>query len=57
MAKYVLYLNIGNLPPHKATEFSEAAALKLRESGIVEEEDKLVVFPVRDENTHLDLVP
>lgn len=56
MAKYVLYLNVGEMPMEKAEDYAERIANDIREC-LLHSSDKLVTIPVRrDETTRLEKI-
>lgn len=48
MKKYVLYLNTDNMPQSHVETYSAAVERDIRNSGVLEAEDKLAVIAVRD---------
>jgi hypothetical protein len=56
--KYVLYLNVGNLPKDKAQEYMQECLKKIHDENFIEPEDKIFCFPVKGEQrTSIEILP
>ena len=56
MKRFVLYVNIGNMPPAMAGKYAQDLIDNLKEAEVVEKSDKIAALCVMEGDTRLELI-